>query len=124
MTNLLYIAGGGAVGALLRYWMSSAIHNFFGRDFPYGTLTVNVTGSIIIGLFYVLSIERMDAGIEWRAAIMIGLLGAFTTFSTFSLETLTLIETGEQLKAVLNITLSLTLCLTGCWAGIVIGRQI
>ena len=124
MTNLLYIAGGGAVGALLRYWMSNAIHTLFGRDFPYGTLAVNVTGSILIGLLYVLSIERMDASVELRAGIMIGLLGAFTTFSTFSLETLTLIEAGEQLKAVLNITLSLTLCLTGCWAGIIIGRQI
>ena len=124
MTNLLYIAGGGAVGALLRYWMSHAIHTLFGRDFPYGTLAVNVTGSILIGLLYVLSIERMDASVELRAGVMIGLLGAFTTFSTFSLETLTLIEAGDQLKAVLNITLSLTLCLTGCWAGIIIGRQI
>ena len=120
MTNLLYIAGGGAVGALLRYWMSNAIHTLFGRDFPYGTLAVNVTGSILIGLLYVLSIERMDASVELRAGIMIGLLGAFTTFSTFSLETMTLIEAGDQLKAVLNITLSLT----GCWAGIIIGRQI
>jgi CrcB protein len=124
MTNLLYIAGGGAAGALLRYWMSNSVHLLFGRGFPYGTLSVNVTGSILIGFIYVMSIERMDAGAEWRAAIMIGLLGAFTTFSTFSLETLNLIEAGEQSRAMLNIILSLALCLTGCWAGMVIGRQI
>ena len=121
MTNLLYIAGGGAIGALLRYWMSNAVHFLFGRDFPYGTLSVNVTGSIIIGLLYVFSYERMDVGAEWRAMVIIGLLGAFTTFS---LETLNLLESGEQFKAALNIILSLSLCLTGCWVGIIMGRQI
>ena len=124
MLNLIYIAGGGAVGALLRYGMSHGIHSVLGRGFPYGTLAVNITGSILMGLVYVLLMERMDINVQWRAALMIGLLGAFTTFSTFSLETLNLIESGEQFKAGLNILLSVTLCVVGCWLGMVGGRQL
>ena len=124
MSNLFYIAGGGAIGALLRYGMSNGVHAILGRGFPYGTLAVNITGSLLMGLLYVLLIERMDIGVQWRAAMMIGLLGAFTTFSTFSLETLNLIEAGEQLKAGMNILLSVTLCVIGCWLGMIAGRQL
>ena len=124
MSNLLYIAGGGAIGALLRYGMSNGVHAILGRGFPYGTLTVNIIGSILMGLFYILLIERMDINVQWRAALMIGLLGAFTTFSTFSLETLNLLETGEQFKAGLNILLNITLCVIGCWLGMLAGRQL
>lgn len=124
MTNLLYIAGGGAVGALLRYGVSNGIHGLLGRGFPYGTLAVNIFGSVLMGLVYVLFIERMDVGVEWRAAVMIGLLGAFTTFSTFSLETLNLLETGDHLKAGVNILVSVSLCILGCWLGMIAGRQL
>ena len=124
MTNILFIAGGGALGALLRYWMSSGVHALLGRDFPYGTLSVNVLGSFIMGFLYVMLIERMDLGVEWRAALMIGLLGAFTTFSTFSLETLNLIEAGEQYRALANILLSVSLCIVLCWLGMILGRQL
>ena len=124
MTNIIYIAAGGATGALLRYWMSNVVYTLLGSDFPYGTLAVNVTGSLSMGLLYILLFERMDASIEWRAGLMIGLLGAFTTFSTFSIETLNLIEAGEQLKAGMNILLSLSLCIIGCWIGMLIGRGI
>jgi CrcB protein len=124
MINLIYIAGGGAVGALLRYGVSNGVHALLGRGFPYGTLTVNITGSFLMGLFYVLLIERMDVNVQWRAALMIGLFGAFTTFSTFSLETLNLLESGEQFKAGLNIVLSITLCVVGCWLGMTGGRQL
>ena len=95
MTNLIFIATGGAAGALLRYWMSSSIYSVFGRTFPYGTLSVNVTGSILMGLCYVFLVERTDLGSEWRAGLMIGLLGAFTTFSTYTLESLNLFQDGE-----------------------------
>lgn len=122
MTNLLYIAGGGAIGALLRFWISTAIHRLLGGAFPYGTLTVNIAGSMLMGVSYVLLFERLDVGPEWRALIMIGLLGAFTTFSTFSLETLTMMETGDVMRAGLNIILSVSLCVTGCWAGMLLGR--
>ena len=124
MSQLVYIAAGGATGALMRYWMSNGIYALFGRGFPYGTLTVNVVGSLLMGFCYVFMIERMDVSVEWRAALMIGLLGAFTTFSTFSIETLNLLESGEQLKAALNILLSVTLCIIGCWLGMIVGRNV
>ena len=124
MMNLLSIAIGGATGALCRYGMSHGVHALLGRGFPYGTLVVNVTGSIIMGTVYVMMIERMDVSPEWRAGIIIGLLGAFTTFSTFSIETLNLLESGETLKAGLNILFSVSLCITGCWLGMIVGRQV
>ena len=124
MTNIIFIAAGGATGALLRYWVSNSVYALFGRAFPYGTLSVNVTGSILMGLCYVMLFERLDVGVQWRAGLMIGMLGAFTTFSTFSIETLNMLESGDQVRAVLNILLSVTLCIIGCWAGMVIGREI
>lgn len=124
MTQLVFIAAGGATGALMRYWLSNSVYALLGRGFPYGTLTVNVTGSLLMGFLYVFMIERMDVGVEWRAALMIGLLGAFTTFSTVSIETLNLLESGEQLKAAMNIILSVTLCILGCWLGMVVGRNV
>lgn len=124
MTQLAFIAVGGATGALMRFWMSNGIYALLGRGFPYGTLTVNVVGSLLMGFCYVFMIERMDVSVELRAALMIGLLGAFTTFSTFSIETLNLLESGEQLKAAMNIILSVTLCILGCWLGMIVGRNI
>jgi len=124
VTQLAFIAAGGATGALMRYWLSNGVYALLGRGFPYGTLTVNVTGSLLMGFIYVFMIERMDVSVEWRAGLMIGLLGAFTTFSTFSIETLNLLESGEQLKAAMNILLSVTLCILGCWLGMVVGRNI
>ncbi len=108
----------------MRYWMSNGIYALLGRGFPYGTLTVNVVGSLFMGFLYVFMIERMDISVEWRAGLLIGLLGAFTTFSTFSIETLNLLEAGEQLKAGLNILLSVTLCIVACWLGMIVGRNV
>jgi len=124
MTRLLLIAAGGASGALLRFWLSNATHLVLGREFPYGTLVVNVFGSLAMGILYVFLFERMDVSPEVRAALLIGLLGAFTTFSTFSIETLNLIETGEPIKAGINILLSVSLSVLACWLGLVAGRQL
>ena len=118
------IAAGGAAGALLRFWVSNGVYMLLGRGFPYGTLAVNVLGSLTMGFLYVFLFERMDASPELRAAVIIGMLGAFTTFSTFSIETMNLIEAGEQFKAGINIIVSVTLSLVGCWAGLVLGRQV
>jgi fluoride exporter len=124
LLQIISIAGGGAIGALLRFWMSNCVYALLGRAFPYGTLAVNALGSIIMGLLYVFMLERMEVSPEWRAVLMIGLLGAFTTFSTFSIETMNLIEAGEISKAGLNMFLSVALCVTGCWLGMIMGRQI
>lgn len=95
-----------------------------GRGFPYGTLVVNVVGSAFMGLLYVLLLERMTGSPELRAALLIGLLGSFTTFSTFSIETLNLIEQADYLKAGLNILLSVVACIGAAWLGLLVGRQL
>ncbi len=124
MNQFLAIAAGGAIGSVLRYWVSINTHAIFGRDFPYGTLTVNVIGSLLMGLLFVLFVERWEIETVIRSAILIGLLGAFTTFSTFSIETLNLVEDGSYAKALTNILVSVSASLIAAWLGIIIGRQI
>jgi CrcB protein len=124
LTQTLAIALGGAAGALGRYWVSNGIYGLFGRDFPYGTLGVNVLGSLVMGWLYVLLLERLSAGPELRGMLVIGFLGAFTTFSTFSIETLNLVEQGEYWKAAANIVLSVVACLAAAWLGVLIGRAL
>lgn len=124
MIQAMAIAGGGALGALLRFYASQTVHLWFGRGFPYGTLFVNVSGSFLMGLLYILFMDRIQVSPELRSALLVGLLGAFTTFSTFSVETLNLVEGGEIAKAVLNIVLSVLLCIGAAWAGVTIGRQL
>ncbi len=121
---LLAIAAGGAAGAVARYLVSVGVTSLAGRGFPYGTLTVNVSGSLLIGLLYVTMIERSLLSPEWRAALQIGFLGAFTTFSTFSLETVELLSRGETLRAGVNVLLSVFLCIVATGVGMTIGRQI
>ncbi|HGG60338.1 MAG TPA: fluoride efflux transporter CrcB [Gammaproteobacteria bacterium] len=120
--QLIAIAAGGAVGALMRFWVSTGVYALLGRNFPWGTLAVNVLGSMMMGFLSVWLLERLAVGPEWRAAILIGFLGAFTTFSTFSLETFNLIEDGALIRATLNMGGSVLLCVVAAWVGIVIGR--
>ncbi len=122
--QVLAIALGGAAGAVLRYGSSLGIHQLLGRGFPYGTLFVNVSGSLLMGILYVLLIERMALSPEWRAGMLVGLLGGFTTFSGFSVETLQLFEEGAFVRAAMNIILSVVLCLAAAWAGMISGRQL
>jgi fluoride exporter len=121
---LIYIAMGGAIGAVLRYGASLSVYSLMGRGFPYGTLFVNVTGSLLMGLLSVMMLERFNIGPEWRAAVLVGVLGSFTTFSTFSIETLNLLEQGDVMRAVTNIVSSVLVCLLAVWFGVLIGRQI
>jgi CrcB protein len=124
MNQVLAIAVGGAVGAVLRFWTSNLVYARLGQDFPYGTLVVNVLGSLLMGFLYILLLERLSLGPEWRAVLLIGLLGAFTTFSTFSIETLNLIEAGFLLRAGTNIVASVVLCIMAAWLGVILGRQL
>jgi len=124
LIQTLSIAAGGAAGALLRFWVSTGTYALLGRGFPYGTLAVNVIGSLLMGFLYVFFLERMTVSPEIRGAILIGLLGAFTTFSTFSIETLNLIEQADYMKAVLNILVSVAACLFAAWLGLTVGRQV
>ena len=124
MSQSLAVAIGGAVGALLRYWASAGTYALLGSGFPYGTLAVNTLGSLLMGLLSVLLLDRTGVGPELRAALLVGLLGSFTTFSTFSLETLSLLENGSRLKAAGNVAASLVLCLVAAWAGITAGRKL
>ncbi len=126
MTTLgwLAIAAGGALGAVARFAMSHQVYQWFGREFAWGTLSVNVVGSLIMGFLAVLLVDKLGASSEWRAFVMVGFLGAFTTFSTFSFETLQYIQTGELTKALLNIMINVLACLLAVWAGVVAGRYV
>lgn len=124
MKLILYIASGGAIGAVMRYGASLGVYSLFGRNFPYGTLFVNVAGSLLMGVLSVVMLDRFNIGPEWRAAILVGLLGSFTTFSTFSIETLNLLEQGDMIKAIANIAVSVIVCLAAVWFGVVLGRQL
>jgi len=124
MNQVLAIAGGGAAGALLRYWVSNGVYLLAGRDFPYGTLVVNVLGSLLMGFLYIWLLERIPAGAAMRAFVVIGLLGAFTTFSTFSMETLILMEAGQMGRAMLNILISVILCIGAAALGVTLARQL
>ncbi|MBT8126630.1 MAG: fluoride efflux transporter CrcB [Gammaproteobacteria bacterium] len=124
MKTLVLIAVGGAIGAVLRYGASTGVYSLLGRGFPYGTLFVNVAGSLLIGVLSVVMLERFDIAPEWRAAVLVGVLGSFTTFSTFSIETLMLLEQGDVVRAATNVVLSVLICLIAVWFGVSLGRQI
>ncbi|MFI3121538.1 MAG: fluoride efflux transporter CrcB, partial [Methylococcaceae bacterium] len=123
MNQILAVALGGSFGAVVRFLVSSGIYQWLGRGFPYGTLVVNVIGSFMLGLLTEsLMQQRITVTFEYRAAILVGFIGAFTTFSTFSLETFYLIEQGNLTKAAVNIFTSVTACLLAIWIGLLCGR--
>ncbi len=114
---------GGALGAVLRYSISSGIYHWFGRSFPYGTLAVNVLGSLAIGLLSILLVEKFNVSHELKLGLVVGVLGALTTFSTFSWDTLHLLEQGYVQKAFLNILLNVTVCIAAAWVGAAWAKQ-
>ncbi len=113
---------GGAVGALLRFLTANSIHQWFGRSLPFGTLAVNVIGSFLIGVLYVYFIQRGLLDTPLARGLLVGVLGAFTTFSTFSLDTFYLLEQGEWLKGGLNVVLNVGMCLVAVWLGVLTAK--
>ena len=113
------MAIGGALGTTGRYWLSGLVARLIGETFPWGTLLINVTGSILIGFFATLTGPdgRVFVGSTGRQFVMIGICGGYTTFSSFSLQTLNLMNDSEWFYAGANILLSVALCLIGVWAG-------
>ncbi len=123
MNLMLAIAGGGAVGSVMRYLLGAAVQRALPAPFPLGTLLVNVVGCVAVGLAYVWLIERSGAGAELRAFVIVGILGGFTTFSAFSLETIVLLLQQSYGKAALNVFASVALCILGTCAGIAMARN-
>ena len=118
MGNLLLIGVGGFVGAIARFWLSGRVQDLSGSiGFPYGTLVINLVGCFLLGvLSYLIDVRGMFTP-EVRSLLIVGLLGAFTTFSTFSMETFNLLAAGESVRALLNISSSVIFGLAAVWAG-------
>ncbi|NQY62508.1 MAG: fluoride efflux transporter CrcB [Alteromonadaceae bacterium] len=115
-----FVALGGACGASLRFFISQIMLNWLGKGFPFATLAVNISGSLIMGFLYGLIEQGILEVSIYRTLIGIGFLGAFTTFSTFSLDSLLLIQQGEMLKATINILLNVSLCIFAAAIGMFI----
>jgi CrcB protein len=119
MWSYIWVAIGGALGSVARFWASGFVARQFGETFPWGTLIVNLTGSLVIGFFATATGPegRWLVGPQGRTFFMIGVLGGYTTFSSFSLQTLNLARDGEWLYAIANTVFSLVLCMAGVWLG-------
>ena len=123
MHHLLSIAAGGALGAMARFWLGTHVHRLWMGAWPLGTLLINVGGSLCIGVVFVL-LERQQIHPDWRSILVIGFLGAFTTFSTFSLETVELWLKGEWMLAT-SYAVSTTLsCVLAAGLGVWLTRQL
>jgi CrcB protein len=119
MTLYLLIALGGALGSMARFWLAGLVAEQVGQAFPWGTLLINFVGSFVIGFFATLTGPggRFTAGAESRVFVMTGLCGGFTTFSAFSLQTLTLARSGDWARAGGNVGGSVVACLIAVWLG-------
>jgi CrcB protein len=124
MQKTIFIALGGLVGTLVRYWLSGFVTLKYGETFPWGTLLVNLVGSFMAGAIFSLAEERFLISSTARAIIFIGLLGGFTTFSSYGLQTFTLLRDGQIGLATLNVAVSNVLGLLMVWMGYVVCRLI
>jgi len=118
LVSSLLVALGGALGSIARFWVAEAISTYFTTDFPWGTIVANVSGCFAIGVIAALTGDgRTVAALQSREFLMIGVLGGYTTFSSFSLQTLLLAQEGEWLRAGANVALSVVACLVAVWLG-------
>lgn len=114
----VYIAMGGALGAVSRYAVSNYLYGHMPEKVHYATLVINVVGSFLIGIMYVLIVERLYVHAHFQSGLMVGFLGAFTTFSTFSLETVRYLQAGQIGEALFYVAASVVFCVIACWIGI------
>jgi len=124
MWTYFSVAVGGTLGCWARFAMTNLVQAVLGRGFPYATLSINVLGSLLMGFLFIATLERLTVSPELRTGLLTGFLGGYTTFSTFSMETLLLVEQGEGLKAVLYVLLSVVLGFAGAFAGAYIARNL
>jgi fluoride exporter len=120
----LLVALGGALGSVARYLLAGAVHRFTSPYFPYGTFAVNVIGCLVFGAIFALSEQRFVIGPGPRAFLLIGVLGGFTTFSSFTFETFQLLRDGELLMAGANVVGQLVVGLLAFWVGTILGRVV
>ncbi len=123
MTRISAVAFAGAMGALVRWAMVSAAGRWLPAGFPAGTLVVNIIGCFLLGLLATLGFERLPLSSVTRTAVLVGFLGAFTTFSTFGWETLQLLREGDAVRAGLNVLLSVGVGIVAVWAGVVVASK-
>jgi fluoride exporter len=124
MWTYVAIAIGGTLGCWARYVQTNLVQAVYGRDFPYATMSINVIGSFVMGFLFIETLERLTLAPALRAGILTGVLGGYTTFSTFEMETVLLAEGGEFLKAALYVLLSVGLGFLGAFAGAYIARNL
>ena len=124
--SYLWVGLGGALGSVLRFWLSGVVARQFGETFPWGTLLINITGSFVIGLFGTLTDPegRWLVAPSFRQFIMVGICGGYTTFSSFSLQTLSLARDGQHLQALANVLGSVLFCLLAVWLGHLLGTAV
>ena len=120
--NYVWIALGAVVGACARYFVSGFIARHFSTVFPYGTLLINITGSLILGFFLVYATERVLLDPHWRLLVAVGFCGSYTTFSSYAFESFALMEQGHWLLMGLNVLFSNALCLAAVLAGAALAR--
>jgi CrcB protein len=123
MNKYLLVGAGGFLGAIARYWLGSFIGSRMGVRFPYGTVVINISGSFLIGLIVTLIAQRTHWNANWSYLIPIGFIGAYTTFSTFELETLRSFQEAEIFYAFANVIVSVVLGFVAVWLGVVTGRS-
>lgn len=124
MRTYILIAFFGTLGCLARYGMTNLVQTIYGRDFPYATLSINVGGSFLMGFLFVETLERLTVSPELRTGILTGFIGGYTTFSTFEMEILLLVEQGAPFKALLYLVLSIALGFGAAFGGAYIARNL
>lgn len=124
MQKYLFIAVGGALGSIARFWVGSTVAGRMGTRFPYGTFVVNITACIVLGFALVFLGKRGGFNPAWRFLIPVGFVGAYSTFSTFEWETFSTLQTGAFLVAGLYVALSIVLGLAGVWCGVILARAV